>query len=88
MTESSRQRPSEGRRTTSHHPGMRDRHWAKGVGNTERRGKAKLLHRYSEAPHQGDHGSSLNRAARREVHQGQGQRFSAVQAGQTGLSES
>jgi len=46
---------------------MRDGHWAKGVGNGERRDKAKLLHRYSETPHQGDHGGSLNRAARREV---------------------
>jgi len=66
-TESLRQRPSEGRRTTSRHAGMRDGHWAKGVGNGERRGMAKLLHRYSETPHQGDHDGSLNRAARCEV---------------------
>jgi len=49
-TESLQQCPSEGRRTTPHHAGMRDGHWAKGVGNRERRGKAKLLHRYSETP--------------------------------------
>jgi len=46
---------------------MRDGHWAQGVSNRERRSKAKLLHRYSETPHQGDRGGSLNRAARREV---------------------
>jgi len=66
-TESPRQRPYEGRRTTPHHAGMHDGHWAKGVGNGERRGKAKLLHQYRETPHQGDHGGSLNRAARCEV---------------------
>jgi len=41
-TESPRQRLSEGRRTTPHHAGTRDGHWANGVGNGERRGKAKL----------------------------------------------
>jgi len=46
---------------------MYDRHWAQGVGNKEHQSKAKLLHRYSEIPHQGDRGSSLNRAARRKV---------------------
>jgi len=46
---------------------MRDGHWTQGVDNRERRGKAKLLHRYSETPHQGDRGNSLNRAARCEV---------------------
>jgi len=46
---------------------MRDGHWANGVGNRERRDKAKLLHQHSETPHQGDHDGSLNRAARHEV---------------------
>jgi len=41
--------------------------WVQGVGNQERRGKARLLHQHSETPHQGDRGNSLNRAARREV---------------------
>jgi len=62
-----RQRPSVGRRTTPRHAGMRGRYWVNGVGNGEHRGKAKLLHQYSEKPHQGDHDGSLNRAARREV---------------------
>jgi len=66
-TESPRQRSSEGRRTTSRHAGTRGSYWANGVGNGEHRGKAKLLHQYSEIPHQGDHDGSLNRAARREV---------------------
>jgi len=66
-TESPRQRLSAERRATPHHAGMRDGHWAKGVGNRERRSKAKLLHRYSETPHQEDRGGSLNRAARREI---------------------
>jgi len=43
-TESPPQRPSEGRKTTPRHAGMRGRYWAKGVGNGKRRGKAKLLH--------------------------------------------
>jgi len=46
---------------------MRDGHWAKDVGNGKRQGKAKLLHRYSETPDQGDRGGSLNRAVCREV---------------------
>jgi len=46
---------------------MRDGHWAQGVDNRVGRGKAKLLHRYSETPHQGDRGDSLTKAARREV---------------------
>jgi len=62
---SPQQRPSAGQRATPHHAGMCDGHWAQGVGNRERRGKAKSLHRYSERPHQGDRGDSLNRAARR-----------------------
>jgi len=66
-TESPQQRPSAGRRATPHHAGMSDGYWAKGVGNGERQSKAKLLHRYSETPHQGDRGGSLNRAARREI---------------------
>jgi len=66
-TESPCQRPSEGRRTNPHHAGTRDGHWTKGVSNTERQVKAKLLRQNSEAPHQGDHGGNLNRAARREV---------------------
>jgi len=63
-TESPRQRPSAGQKTISHHAGTREGHCAKGVGNGERQGKAKLLHRYSETPHKRDHGGSLNRAAR------------------------
>jgi len=35
MAESPRQRPSAGRRATPHHAGMRDEHWAQGVGNRE-----------------------------------------------------
>jgi len=66
-TESPRQRPSAGRRATPHHAGMCDEHWTKGVGNEERQSKAKLLHRYSETPHQGHRGGSLNRAAHREI---------------------
>jgi len=66
-TERPQQRPSAGRRATPNLAGMRDGHWAQGVGNRERRSKTKLLHRYSETPHQGDRGDSLNRAARREV---------------------
>jgi len=65
--ESPQQRPSAGRRATPHHTEMCDRHWAQGVGSRERQDKAKLLHRYSETPHQGDRGDSLIRAARREV---------------------
>jgi len=65
--ESPPQRPSTGRRANPHHAEMRDGHWAQGVGNGERRGKAKLLHRCRETPRQGDRGGSLNRAARREV---------------------
>jgi len=65
--ESPRQRSSEGRRTTPHHAGTHDGHWANGVGNGECQGNAKLLHQYSETPNEGDHGGSLNRAARREV---------------------
>jgi len=84
---------STGRRATPHHAETRDRHWAQGVGNQERRGKARLLHQHSETPHQGDRGDSLNRDARREVptvagtaRTQPGQGFPAVQAGQTGLS--
>jgi len=66
-TGSPQQHPSEGRRTTPPHAGTRGRYWANGVGNGERRVKAKLLHQYSEIPHQGDLDGSLNRAARREV---------------------
>jgi len=47
-TESSQQHPFAGPRATLHHAEMRDRHWAKGAGNGERRSEAKLLHRYSE----------------------------------------
>jgi len=48
--ESPEQRPSARRRGTPHHAGMRDELWAQGVGNRERRSKAKLQHRYSETP--------------------------------------
>jgi len=65
--ESPQQSPSAGRRAIPHYAETRDGHWAQGVDNRERRGKAKLLHRDSETPHQGDRGDSLNRAARREV---------------------
>jgi len=65
--ESPQQRPSPGRRAAPHHTGVRDGHRAPGVGNGERRSKAKLLHRDGETPHQGDRGGSLNRAARREI---------------------
>jgi len=65
--ESPQQHPSAGWRATPHHAEMRDERWAQGVGNRERRDKARLLHQHSETPHQGDRGDSLNRAARREV---------------------
>jgi len=70
-TESPQQHPSQGWRTTSHHvprhTGTRGRYWVTFLSNGECRGKAKLLHKHSDIPHQGDPDGSLNRTARREV---------------------
>jgi len=70
-TESPRQRTSQGRRTALHHApyhsGTRGGYWDGCVGNGERRGMAKLLHKHNDVPQQEDHDGSLNKAVRHEV---------------------
>jgi len=70
-TESLRWRPSQGRRTAPHHApyhsGTRGGYRDGCVGNGERRGMAKLLHKHDDATQHGDHDGNLNRAVRHEV---------------------
>jgi len=66
-TESPRQHLSQGRRTAPYHSGTRGGYWDGCVDKGEHQGMAKLLHKYNDAPYQGDHDGSLNRAVCHEV---------------------